>query len=247
MTSGQRSSDGGVGAGVLVSVPVSRPQSLRKWSPLLCGPEAHPALRACSAQGHPSRGLRASLLLPHSPASLHGNSLQGWQRCLLPPDRSRAWPLLAVRTESVWGLQHCRESQVAPSTAGQSRPSSIPSTLLELFSDQGLSTLQAFCKQGTPSWRCCPLPALGVLYDGEGRPRQDGGEGLLLHADISEWAGEPQAVCLESLLGGCGSALRNGVMLLGGAEPGVLGAGFYAELCHALCLVPVSEPQSSHL
>ena len=147
----------------------------------------------------------------------------------------------------MWGLQHCRESQVAPSMAGQSRPSSIPSALLQLFSVQGLSTLQALCKQGTPSWHCCPLPALGVLCDGEGRPRQDGGEGLLLNANISEWAGEPQAVCLEFLLGGCGSALRNGVMLLGGAEPGVLGAGFYAELCHALCLVPVSEPQSSHL
>lgn len=105
----------------------------------------------------------------------------------------------------------------------------------------------ALCKQGTPFWRCCPLPALGVLCDGEGRPRWDGGEGLLLHADISEWAGEAQAVCLESLLGGCGSALRNGVMHLGGAEPGVLGAGFYSRLCHALCLVPVSEPQSSHL
>lgn len=58
----------------------------------------------------------------------------------------------------------------------------------------------------------CPLPALGILCDDEGRPWQDGGEGLLLCANISEWAGEAQAVCLESLIGGCGSALKNGVM-----------------------------------
>lgn len=77
----------------------------------------------------------------------------------------------------------------------------------------------------------CPL---GILCDGEGRPWQDGGEGLLLHANISEWAGEAQSVCLESLLGGCGSALRNGVMYLGRAEPGILASGFSSGLCHAL-------------
>ena len=64
---------------------------------------------------------------------------------------------------------------------------------------------------------------------------------------ISEWAGEAQAVCLESLIGGCGSALKNGVMHLGGAEPGVLASGFSSGLCLALSLVPISEPQPSHL
>ena len=93
----------------------------------------------------------------------------------------------------------------------------------------------------------CPLPALGILCDDEGRPWQDGGEGLLLCANISEWAGEAQAVCLESLIGGCGSALKNGVMHLGGAEPGVLASGFSSGLCLALSLVPISEPQHSHL